>query len=139
MFPNCEIKLNNEEALDQHTKTHLFTAAAPYIDINRLALAANDFLQHHDPASSTPLSHSGSATDHTTMTVSSLAPDGPIVCAHSGCNQTFTRAADLERHMGKHQDGPKDYHCWEPGYRRNGVNGFYRRDKLVAHQKRHRE
>ena len=68
-------------------------------------------------------------------------PVGATVCTHPGCNQVFTRGADLERRMKKHQDVPKEFGCPVPGCDRLGVNGFDRRDKLADHLKsrKHRD
>ena len=140
LYPGCEIELEDFDSLDQHMKTHL-PLGAPYIDINRLIHVANGQLDHHW---SLPLEHNFNAGLATTTTAnmtsaSSISDhDGPTSCLHSECTSTFARASDLHRHMKSHQDGFKDFHCWEPGCGRNRMNGFYRRDKLVAHQKRHR-
>lgn len=49
------------------------------------------------------------------------------------CRATFKRVGDLKRHEGVHL--PKRFHCKQLGCDRKGRNGFYRRDKLRAHEK----
>jgi len=49
------------------------------------------------------------------------------------CRATFKRAGDLKRHSGKHL--PRNFHCRQPGCGRTGIEGFYRRDKLRAHER----
>jgi len=49
------------------------------------------------------------------------------------CQKSFTRAADLRRHMKKHTGGPGEFRCEFP----ECDKAFYRRDKLQAHQKAH--
>ena len=49
------------------------------------------------------------------------------------CRSTFKRVGDLKRHSGKHL--PRNFHCKQPGCGRKGVDGFYRRDKLRAHER----
>lgn len=49
------------------------------------------------------------------------------------CRATFKRVGDLKRHEGVHL--PKRFHCKQLGCDRKGRNGFYRRDKLRAHER----
>jgi hypothetical protein len=51
------------------------------------------------------------------------------------CSSTFKRKGDLGRHWKKHLPEQANFHCRHPHCDRNGRNGFYRRDKLIAHQK----
>ena len=55
-----------------------------------------------------------------------------FVCPQEDYGLSFKRSSDLSRHRKKHL--PRTLHCLEPGCRFRGVNGFYRRDKLVQHQ-----
>ena len=54
-------------------------------------------------------------------------------CPH--CEKTFSRDADMERHAKKHSPAAKTFHCFVDGCKYNGEKGFYRRDKLMAHQR----
>jgi hypothetical protein len=65
----------------------------------------------------------------TTPSSANTSPDRHF-CLH--CLATFGRPNDLKRHQGKHL--PKRIHCRQPGCGR-GRKGFYRRDKLKAHEK----
>ena len=58
-----------------------------------------------------------------------------FTCLHPGCVRSFARSSDLKRHVGKHNSGARTHHCFENGCNYNGAKGFYRRDKLVDHQK----
>lgn len=55
-------------------------------------------------------------------------------CIHPGCNASFNRHGDLRRHDRVH--GPPGYACSVNGCARRGMNAFYRRDKLLDHQRR---
>ena len=55
------------------------------------------------------------------------------VCAI--CNQTFGRASDLNRHAAKHDSNARRYDCLIGNCMYRGSEGFYRRDKLLAHQR----
>ena len=60
---------------------------------------------------------------------------GRFTCLHPGCVRSFGRSSDLKRHMGKHDTGTRPFNCYVDGCKYNGAKGFYRRDKLVDHQK----
>ncbi|KAE9373210.1 hypothetical protein N431DRAFT_456000 [Stipitochalara longipes BDJ] len=49
------------------------------------------------------------------------------------CRSTFKRVGDLKRHQGVHL--PRNFHCKQSGCGRKGKNGFYRKDKLRAHER----
>ena len=55
------------------------------------------------------------------------------VCAI--CNKTFGRASDLNRHAAKHDTNARRHDCLIGSCRYRGSEGFYRRDKLLAHQR----
>ena len=67
--------------------------------------------------------------------VASTAIGRRFTCLHPGCVRSFARSSDLKRHVGKHNSGARTHHCFENGCNYNGAKGFYRRDKLVDHQK----
>jgi hypothetical protein len=50
------------------------------------------------------------------------------------CSSTFKRAGDLKRHEKVHAPR-RDFPCRQPACSRKGGKGFYRRDKLRAHEK----
>ena len=56
-----------------------------------------------------------------------------FVCPQKDCSASFKRSWDLSRHEEMHQ--PPAFHCLEPGCRFRHPNGFYRRDKLIDHQR----
>ena len=71
-----------------------------------------------------------------TMTSSPSGSTGAAArasCPH--CEKTFSREADMERHAKKHLPEAKTFQCFVEGCRYNGEKGFYRRDKLMAHQR----
>ena len=49
------------------------------------------------------------------------------------CPVTVKRKYDLRRHMLKHQDGARKFHCPMTGCKYQGTRGFGRKDKLVDH------
>ncbi|KAI9738798.1 MAG: hypothetical protein M1834_008305 [Cirrosporium novae-zelandiae] len=53
----------------------------------------------------------------------------------SKCPSTFSRKADLLRHMRDKHSG-RVYDCWALGCQRNGEKAFGRRDKLLDHQRK---
>lgn len=53
------------------------------------------------------------------------------------CGKTFTRPSDRTRHARKHAPDGRVYHCTFPGCRYSGERGFYRKDKLDSHMKKH--
>ena len=59
--------------------------------------------------------------------------DHQRTCSYSGCGKHFRRSADLRRHERKH--GSMSWHCEVDGCKYRGENGFYRRDKLLSHQR----
>jgi hypothetical protein len=50
------------------------------------------------------------------------------------CNTAFKRPGDVKRHSKVHFP-ERNFHCREPDCKRNGKHGFYRKDKLRAHQR----
>lgn len=56
-------------------------------------------------------------------------------CLSSGCASTFKRVGERDRHMKKHQSGPRDFDCPAAGCSRKGSNGFTRKDKMKDHWK----
>ncbi|PMD45971.1 hypothetical protein L207DRAFT_523422 [Hyaloscypha variabilis F] len=54
-------------------------------------------------------------------------------CIH--CSSTCKRAGDLKRHEKVHFQRERNFHCRQPGWSRKGGKGFYRKDKLKAHEK----
>lgn len=67
--------------------------------------------------------------------MSSPALPSRYACNQTGCAKTFKRYTDLKRHFKKHFPCQRRFKCYEEGCDRNGENGFYRRDKLLAHQR----
>ncbi|KAG6991235.1 hydrolase C26A3.11 [Physcia stellaris] len=61
----------------------------------------------------------------------------PAVVRHvcAVCNQTFGRASDLNRHAAKHDTNARRHDCLIGNCMYRGSEGFYRRDKLLAHQR----
>ncbi|MCJ1416780.1 hypothetical protein MMC32_003118 [Xylographa parallela] len=53
---------------------------------------------------------------------------------HPGCVQTFGRFADLDRHYKMHVPSAAKFYCYEIGCKYSG-KPFYRRDKLLSHQR----
>jgi hypothetical protein len=53
----------------------------------------------------------------------------------SVCRMTFSRPSDLKRHASKHRPGPKRFSCPSTGCKRQGEDGFGRKDKLKSHVK----
>ena len=62
-------------------------------------------------------------------------PSGRFPCSFHGCTTTCARPSDLDRHMKKHEQGPKPFDCLNAGCPRKGVDGFHRKDKRDSHQK----
>ena len=56
-------------------------------------------------------------------------------CPHLGCDVSARRMPDLERHMKKHDSGPKPFSCPMRDCDRHGDRGFARKDKLNDHLK----
>lgn len=89
-----------------------------------------------------PTSSQESSSSHLTTSASPTTPattpssvnTSPDRLSCPECFKTFGRAGDLKRHQGMHL--PRKYHCRQQGCKRNGGKGFYRRDKLRAHQKK---
>ncbi|KAL9103154.1 MAG: hypothetical protein Q9187_009039 [Circinaria calcarea] len=69
-------------------------------------------------------------------TVTSPAASGRFPCLHPGCVRSFGRSSDLKRHVDKHNTGPRPFNCNVDGCKYNGAKGFYRRDKLIDHQRK---
>jgi len=65
----------------------------------------------------------------------SAASHTPDRHACSICSAAFKRPSDLRRHSRVHSPETRTFHCREPHCGRNGRGGFYRRDKLVQHQR----
>jgi hypothetical protein len=55
-----------------------------------------------------------------------------ISCIYDGCTTTFTRIADLDRHV-LNVHNRVGHHCQVPGCNNNKGNGYCRPDKLKAH------
>jgi hypothetical protein len=87
-------------------------------------LSATSFLS--PPTPNTPYPSSPSPA-------TSPSSSSPHSC--SICSATFKRPGDVKRHEKKHFPAQITYHCWEIGCERNGMKGFYRRDKLRDHEK----
>jgi hypothetical protein len=63
-----------------------------------------------------------------------ITPTRPrLPCSYPGCTQTFAHQADMLRHARKHAS-PK-FDCDYPGCPYKGKRGFYRKDKLMSHQR----
>ena len=56
-------------------------------------------------------------------------------CPAEGCLPLFKRETELIRHMNIHLPGVQPYECSELGCPYKGDKGFYRKDKLVDHQR----
>lgn len=54
-------------------------------------------------------------------------------CEFEGCDKTFSREKDMERHAQSHRSGPRTYDCPANHCRRTGLKGFWRLDKLKEH------
>jgi hypothetical protein len=93
------------------------------------------------PSQDTHLSNTSFLPPPTPKTPSPSSPslatspssNSPHSC--SICSATFKRPGDVKRHEKKHFPAQIAYHCWEVGCERNGMKGFYRRDKLRDHEK----
>lgn len=59
-----------------------------------------------------------------------------FICTFQTCSKTFRRYGDLTRHFKKHFTCLRAFHCSHLGCDRNGEKGFYRKDKLLDHQKK---
>ena len=76
-----------------------------------------------------PLGPLPTSEQHTT----SRQEDHQHTCSYPGCGKHFRRSADLRRHERKH--GSMSWHCQVDGCKYHGEKGFYRRDKLLSHQR----
>lgn len=91
---------------------------------------------------SIPLSSQESGSSNLTPAMSpstpTTAPDSPnnspdrLSCLI--CHSKFKRAGDRQRHEKVHR-GQRDFPCRQPACNRKGGKGFYRSDKLKAHEK----
>ena len=63
-----------------------------------------------------------------------LPQDARHICPQPDCMKSFHRASDLKRHSLKHEES-KPFNCEVHGCKYNGERGFYRRDKLLSHQR----
>ncbi|KAL9118152.1 MAG: hypothetical protein Q9187_005307 [Circinaria calcarea] len=91
---------------------------------------------------SEPVSFTSPGTDTfsaiPTASIATKASNDRFACLHPGCVRSSSRSSDLQRHMRKHDTSTKLFNCNVKGCKYNGAKGFYRRDKLVSHQrKRH--
>lgn len=59
-------------------------------------------------------------------------PSEKILCIYGGCAKTFTRTADLDRHV-LNVHNRVGHHCQVPGCSNNKGNGYCRPDKLKEH------
>ena len=139
LHPGCDFSTSNIEALDWHIKTHPLDLR---IDINKLILVAQDASVLYNTTFAGPTSSSMNANNNNNHSIASapaLSPDRGFKCTFPGCKCICVRSKDLDRHIRKHQSGLVLFDCLEPGCDRQGTKGFYRRDKLIEHQKRHRQ
>ena len=110
----------------------------PSSEASFLALSPQPNSSALNPQTSEPLSFSlpPSPSPYPSSQSQSPSPstlNGRHVCRF--CSSTFKRKGDLRRHSKKHFPEQASFHCRHPHCERNGRNGFYRRDKLIAHQK----
>ncbi|MCJ1360735.1 MAG: hypothetical protein MMC33_010744 [Icmadophila ericetorum] len=133
LVPLCDATNWDDPAtLDEHIKA-AHSNIQEACDIARI-LASKSRIGHS--VLNTHFTHNGSLQSDSGP-VNRITP-GPSLptCPHPVCRgRTFTRAADLERHMKRHQNGPKEFGCSVPGCTKIGVDGFDRRDKLEDHLK----
>ena len=123
LFPHCEAKHFDVIGLESHVQEH-FTIPGADAAIS----ASGSSVSSHPPSSVTggPLPTNSAAVTEA---------GGRFGCPRPGCNKTFGRAGDLERHTKKHQDGPKEHDCPIRDCPRQGTHGFTRKDKLNDHLK----
>lgn len=60
-------------------------------------------------------------------------PSKQFPCEFEGCDKTFSREADMQRHAQSHRSGPRTYDCPANRCQRTGLKGFWRIDKLKEH------
>ena len=95
-----------------------------------------------DFSDSVPFSSQESGSSNLTPATS---PSTPTKAPHSPnsspdrlscpiCDSKFKRAGDRQRHEKVHS-GQRDFPCTQPACNRKGGKGFYRSDKLKAHEK----
>ncbi|KAB5585566.1 hypothetical protein GE09DRAFT_1071129 [Coniochaeta sp. 2T2.1] len=84
---------------------------------------------------------SGSTTRASTISATLSPGDSSAPHGHrcSECGRSYSRPADLRRHMPEHNPYARRFSCEYKHCDRKGSNGFLRRDKLKEHQdhKRH--
>ncbi|KAK2759864.1 hypothetical protein FQN54_002598 [Arachnomyces sp. PD_36] len=95
--------------------------------------------QHYGYQSSSPgtvPSQSSSMSPRATKSDKSTGLKGAYHCLEPGCESSFTRAADLKRHLTT-VHFPYKIDCPEPGCARKGENGFaaQRTDHLNEHRR----
>ncbi|KAI9741059.1 MAG: hypothetical protein M1834_002772 [Cirrosporium novae-zelandiae] len=87
----------------------------------------------YQPTTSSPsLAYSNSPHPHPQPQSNSLP--NSLNCPN--CDQTFTRPADLSRHSGIHDPSRRVFSCLISGCPHTGSRAFYRRDKLLDHQRK---
>jgi hypothetical protein len=90
---------------------------------------------------STPIQPSSAEEVDYTLILSSPNETSQLANTFNGrqfcrlCNATFKRPGDVKRHARVHYPEQRNFHCREPHCGRNGKHGFYRKDKLRAHQR----
>ena len=152
LFPGCVVRpFPHLAALDRHMQQHFGLPPigqgldAPYHGLHTSNLGSVYFMPddggQHSSAFTPPALAFDNAADVSTNASTAVASsatsfaDQRHYCPHPGCGASVKHAADLGRHMKKHQDGPKEYDCPMRGCRRQGVDGFTRKDKLNDHLK----
>ncbi|KAB5583563.1 hypothetical protein GE09DRAFT_1079313 [Coniochaeta sp. 2T2.1] len=76
-------------------------------------------------------------TTRASTTSATLSPgDSSVPHRHrcSDCRKSYSRPADLRRHMRKHDPNARRFSCDYEHCDRKGKHGFLRRDKLKEHQ-----
>lgn len=115
--------LNNPDGIQAFTP---LIANLPGLGIPAANAAAPDHTFMNDPLP---------RVSHNRTTVLAEQDATPFVCIHPGCSRTkpFTRKGDLDRHMKSHS--PPEFGCPIHGCKRQGDDGFPRKDKLRDHMR----
>ena len=131
LYPGCEYKVTNEHTLAAHVSAH-FSLIAPQGG----AFATNNIGDMTYGSIPDYFNGPTVATATVVAPTFAVATLSRLTCSHPSCtNLTFARASDLVRHMKKHQPSARRFWCSVAGCKYSSGSGFYRRDKLVSHQR----
>jgi hypothetical protein len=144
IFPNYNTVVNYDEQFD--------ASFQPYNLIGSYGIGDFDSFENFPSTATTVSGMNGYANTDIQTTVSAfdslplppagITPPAPradinakrLMCPRTGCTTTFARPGDLRRHTRKHLK--HEYHCPVDNCDRKGDKAFYRRDKLLDHQRK---